>query len=138
MKKLILIASIAALSACMGKAPEAEETTAAATPAATATTTPAAAAPGTVPAATTAGSYDVTYPDGTKSVDTLLADGSYVSRDAADKVIEKGKWAVKDGKTCFTVDGKGEECFTESARAADGSFTATGADGKSSQVKPRA
>ena len=52
---------------------------------------------------------------------------------------EKGKWAVKDGKTCFDDDGaKPEVCYTDSAPAADGSFTATEADGKVTQVKPHA
>ena len=78
----------------------------------------------------------MTYPDGTKGVDTLMADGSYVSRDSADKVTDKGKWAIKDGKTCFAAEGKAEECFAVSAPAADGSFTGTGADGAVVQVKP--
>ena len=129
MKKLILLAGIAALAACSGKEPAAEETAAAEAPAAE-----VAAAPAAGP---TPGSYDVTGPDGAKLVATLMADGSYVQRDEADKVLEKGKWAVKDGKTCFDDDtAKAEVCFTDSAPAADGSFTATEADGKVSQVKP--
>ncbi len=131
MKKLILLASCAALASCSGKEPAADETTA---PAAEATVAAAPAAAQVV----APGSYDVTYPDGTKAVETLLADGTYVARDTADKVTEKGKWAAKDGKTCFTPEGKAEECFTESARSADGSFTATGADGKVTQIKPHA
>lgn len=130
MKKLILLAGIAALAACTGKEPAAEETTAAG-----AASSETAAAPAPAPAIAP-GSYDVTYPDGTKGVDTLMADGSYVSRDSADKVTDKGKWAVKDGKTCFAAEGKAEECFAVSAPAADGSFTGTGADGSVVQVKP--
>ncbi len=129
MKHFLLLAGVALLAACGAReeaaAPEATATEAAeAMPAATMTTA--------------AGSYDVTYPDGTKSVDTLMADGTFVSRDAADKVIDKGMWAMKDGKTCFTSEGKTEECFTEGPRAADGSFEATGADGKVTKVAPRA
>ena len=130
MKKLILLAGIAALAACSGKEPAAEEGAAAEAPA----TEVAAAAPAAGP---TPGSYDVTGPDGTKLVATLMADGSYVDRDAAGKVLEKGKWAAKDGKTCFDDEGdKAEVCYTDSAPAADGSFTATTADGKVTQVKP--
>ena len=129
MKKLILLAGVAALAACSGKDPAAEETAAAEAPAAE-----VAAAPGV---AATPGSYDVTGPDGTKLVATLMADGTYVDRDAAGKVLEKGKWATRDGKTCFDDEGdKAEVCYTDSAPAADGSFTATEADGKVTQVKP--
>ncbi len=128
MNKLILLVGIAALASCSGKESAAEETAAAG---ASSSETAAAPAPAIAP-----GSYDVSYPDGTKGVDTLMADGSYVSRDSADKVTDKGKWAVKDGKTCFTAEGKAEECFAVSAPAADGSFTGTGADGAVVQVKP--
>ena len=134
MKKLALIAGIALLASCGSEAPapEATATTDAAMPMdAGATSAPAAVA--------TPGSYDVTGPDGTKLVATLMADGTYVDRDEAGKVLEKGKWAVKDGKTCFDDEGdKAEVCYTDSAPAADGSFTATEADGKVTQVKPHA
>ena len=131
MKKLILLAGIAALAACTSKEPAAEETAAAEAPAAAVAAAPAAAP--------TPGSYDVTGPDGTKLVATLMADGTYVDRDEAGKVLEKGKWAAKDGKTCFDDEGaKAEVCYTDSAPAADGSFTATEADGKVTQVKPHA
>ena len=131
MKKLILFAGIAALAACTSKEPAAEDTAAAEAPAAAVAAAPAAAP--------TPGSYDVTGPDGTKLVATLMADGTYVDRDEAGKVLEKGKWAAKDGKTCFDDEGdKAEVCYTDSAPAADGSFTATEADGKVTQVKPHA
>ncbi len=131
MNKLILLVGVAALASCSGKEPAADETAAAGAAASETTATASAPAPAITP-----GSYDVTYPDGTKGVDTLMADGSYVSRDSADKVTDKGKWAVKDGKTCFAAEGKAEECFAVSAPAADGSFTGTGADGAVVQVKP--
>lgn len=131
MKNLALVASLALLASCGSgdPAPEATASTDATLPM-DAAATPAAAGP-------TPGSYDVTGPDGTKMVVTLMADGTYVDRDLSDKVVEKGKWAVKDGKTCFDDDGdKAEVCYTDSAPAADGSFTATEADGKVTQVKP--
>jgi hypothetical protein len=131
MNKLAIIAPLALLAACEARddatAPEAAATEAAAT---------TAAAPAAGP---TPGSYDVTGPDGTKTVDTLMADGTYVSRDAQDKVIEKGTWAFKDGKTCFDAEGDtAEVCYTESARNPDGSFDATGPDGKVAKIMPRA
>lgn len=133
MKKLALIAGIALLASCGSKepAPEASATADASLP------MDAGATPTVVPTHA-AGSYDVTGPDGTKTVTTTMADGTYVERDAKDKVIAKGKSAVKGDKMCFMPEGKPEECYTETAVAADGSFTATGADGKVSQIKPHA
>lgn len=127
MKKFAVLAGFALLAACGGQTDTPADTASAETDAAT-----VAAAPSPTP-----GAYDVTNPDGTKGVTTLAADGTYEDRDAAGKVI-KGKWVVKDGKTCFTPDGDAEECFTESTHAADGSFTATDAKGAAVQVKPQA
>jgi hypothetical protein len=131
MKHLILLAGVALLASCGSKTDE---------PAAGAATEEAmpADAAATPAMSATPGSYDVTQADGTVGVDTLMADGTYVSRDANDKVTEKGTWASKDGKTCFTPEGKSEMCYTEGARAADGSFDATGPDGKVTHVKPHA
>ena len=133
MKNLALIVGVALLASCGSKepAPEASANADASMP----MDAGASSAP---VAALTPGSYDVTNPDGTKSVDTLMADGTFVSRDEKDKVTDKGTWTSKDGKTCFTSQGKAEMCYAETPRAADGSFSATGPDGKVTQVKPHA
>lgn len=132
MNKLALIAGVALLASCNSKAPAPDAVaTADATMPMDAGMTPSAAS--AVP-----GSYDVTSADGSKTVDTLKADGTFVSRDAKDKVVDKGTWKGEPGKTCFTSQGKAEQCYTESAHAADGSFTATGADGKTAKVAPHA
>ena len=132
MKRLAIIVPLALLAAC-----EARDDDAA--PEAAATETMPVEAAATPAAGPTPGSYDVTGPDGTKTVDTLMADGTYVSRDAQDKVVEKGTWAVKDGKTCFDAEGdEAEVCYTEGARNADGSFDATGPDGRVAKIMPRA
>ena len=133
MKNLALIAGLALLASCGSKepAPEAAASADAAMP------MDAGATAAAVPAATP-GSYDITGPDGTKTVDTLMADGTYVTRDEKDKVVDKGAWTSKDGKTCFKPAGKTETCYSESAHTADGSFSATGPDGKVTQVKPHA
>ena len=135
MKKLALIAGVALLASCGSKEPAPEAT---ATADASMPMDAAAGASSAPVASATPGSYDVTGPDGTKTVDTLMADGTYVTRDPSDKVTDKGSWTSKDGKTCFTPEGKAEICYAEGARAADGSFSATGADGKVTQVKPHA
>lgn len=128
MKHYVLLAAVSILAACSQQnaaEPAASESTAAT----------AEAAPAPTP---TAGTYDVSMPDGTKGVSILNADGSYEDQDAGGKTTAKGTWAMKDGKTCFMPEGKAEECFAESARAADGSFTATDAKGATVQVTPRA
>ena len=130
MNKFVIVASFALLASCGSKDDATTEAIATDTAAANVAAAPVVNA--------TPGSYDVTNPDGSKTVDTLMADGTFVSRDAGGKVVGKGTWAVKDGKTCFIAEGAAEECYTESAPAADGSFTATDAKGGSAQVKPRA
>jgi hypothetical protein len=131
MKKFVIVAGFALLAACGSKTEAPADATASDSAAAAATT----AAP---VAATTPGVYDVVGPDGTKMTSSLIKDGTYVDRDAAGKVTEKGTWADKDGKTCFTTEKAVETCYTLSAAAADGSFTATDAKGAVTQVKPHA
>jgi hypothetical protein len=119
MKKLILIAAVAALSACNQKADEAPAATD------TAAATPMAAETGVAP-----GTYDVKDADGTMGKTVINADGTYVDTDKTGKEM-KGTYARKDGKDCFDPDGDAAEmCWTVTTPGADGSFTATSADGK--------
>jgi hypothetical protein len=87
-----------------------------------------------------AGSYEVTAADGTVTTSTLNADGTYVDMAADGSVLAEGTWTVTGGKTCFTPTTAGEEamCYTETAPAADGSFTATPAEGDPVTVRPAA
>lgn len=87
-----------------------------------------------------AGTYEVTAADGTVSTSTLNADWTYEDTAADGSVLAEGTWAVVDGKTCFTPTTEGEEamCYTESAPAADGSFTATPDEGDPVTVRPAA
>lgn len=129
MKKLFLLAAIAALSACSQKAEESKETAAAPAEAAA----PAASAD----SGTAAGTYDVKMADGTMASTVINADGSYVDTDAKGKIV-KGKFARKDGKDCFDPDGDAAEvCWTVSTPGPDGSFSATAPDGTAVTVTPK-
>lgn len=129
MKKLVLLAAIAALSACGQKTEEKAETAAARTE-----------APAPAPAAdsgTAPGTYDVKMADGTMATSTINADGTYVDTDAKGKQV-KGQYATHDGKDCF--DPEGDEmgmCWAVTAPGADGSFTATADDGTVVTVTPK-
>ena len=121
MKKLVMIAAVAALSACNQKAEEAP----AATDTAMAEATPMAANPSTAP-----GTYTVKMADGTTGTTVINADGTYVDTDKDGKEV-RGTFAVKDGKDCFDPEGADPEmCWSVTPPGADGSFTATTADGK--------
>ena len=138
MKKFVNLGAVALLAACGSKtepAADASATTAAMGDA----SAPAmgdASAPAMAAAALKPGSYDVTDPAGTKVVSTILADGGWIDRDAKGKVIGKGKYAMKDGKICFTDEKGKEDCYTAGAAGADGSVDYTGADGKVTKVAP--
>ena len=87
-----------------------------------------------------AGAYEATAADGTVTTTTLNADGTYTDVDAEGTTVAEGTWAVTDGKTCFTptTEGVTPMCYTESAPAADGSFTATPDEGDPVTVRPAA
>lgn len=120
MKKLVLIAAVAALSACNEKAEEApvatDTTMAEATPMAEAGVTP--------------GTYDVKMADGTMGKTVINADGTYVDTDKDGKET-KGTYVRRDGQDCFDPEGdEAEMCWTVTPPGADGSFTSTSVDGK--------
>lgn len=125
MRSLVLIAATVALSACSQGAEEtpapAETTDAAAAPAETAGMS-ALAAPDA------AGTYMVTWADGTTTETIINADGTYIDMMDGEETA-RGTWEVKDGRSCLTPDGGAELCWTDSEPAADGSWTATSDDG---------
>ena len=128
MKNFVLLAAVAALSACSQQAEETKETAAPAE-------TTAAAVP--VSTGTPPGDYEVKMADGTIASTTINADGTYVDTDPKGKAI-KGKLTHKDGKDCFDPDGdEGEACWSLSPTAADGSFAATAPDGTTVTVTPK-
>ncbi len=127
MKKLILLAMVAALSACTQKADEAKDTTTAPVEETMVAPADATSAPGT---------YDVKMADGTVGKTVINADGTYVDTDPNGKEI-KGSFVHKDGKDCFDPEGdEAEMCWAVSTPGADGSFTATSPDGTVVTVTP--
>ena len=132
MKKIVLVAALAALAAC--SKPEAAPTeaateTAAVTPAATTAETVAADGKPSV------GKFKVTSHDGKVYMEEDKADGTYVGT-LDGKVVETGKWEQKDrGTFCFTKDTKDakQECNAEKVEG--GKWITTNAKGEVSTVE---
>lgn len=82
------------------------------------------------------GTYQVTRAGG--EVDYIeIHPGMTFSRVAADGTATGGSIFMKDGQTCFLVEGEEEEnCFTDGSRQADGTMQTTSANGDVSTVRP--
>jgi hypothetical protein len=82
------------------------------------------------------GTYQVTRSGG--EVDHIeIHPGMTFSRIAADGTATGGSIFMKDGKTCFLVEGESQEnCFTDGPRQPDGSMQTTAANGNVSTVRP--
>jgi hypothetical protein len=111
MKHLVIAVSLVALAGCAKPAPEPEPTTAAeaSMPAAAETNVAADGKP-------SAGKYEVTRADGSKMVDEVKADGTFVTTGADGKVIDTGKWEQKSrAQYCATSDKAGSKqvCYDE-------------------------
>lgn len=137
MRKTVSIAAIAllglAIAGCSKPAsePEAAASSEAAAPSEAAVWTPALPTPG---------KYEVSNADGTPAAKVdIRADMGY-TRTPAKGATESGVVKLIDSKVCFDPSGKTapNSCYTESVRAADGSFTATDEKGVTVNVKPAA
>ena len=128
MKKIMLLAALAALGACSKEAPAPAPE---ATPAAAATPAEVMAADGKSPV----GKFQITTSDGKVINEELTADGKYA--DTVDgKVVETGTWTQKAPETfCYTNDkaGSKEICNTEGVDD-KGVWTTTSPDGKTATV----
>jgi len=82
------------------------------------------------------GTYQVTRSGG--EVDYIeIHPGMTFSRVAADGTATGGSIFMKDGKTCFLVEGKAQEdCFTDGPHKPDGTMQTTAANGNVSTVRP--
>jgi hypothetical protein len=108
MKRIMLVAALATVTACSKPEPAPEATEEAAAPAPAA---PSLAADGQA----STGTFKVTTAEGEVVMEEVRADGTYV--DTVDgKQVETGRWEQKSPEQyCFTKDGEGEtqKCNTE-------------------------
>lgn len=134
MRPLGSIALAAALALALTACGKKEEAPAADASGAATAATDAAAAPKALPT----GTFEAFDASGKKlGTTTINADGSYTTDPAGGGLREAGIAKIVDGKTCFDPSGKApEECYTDSAPAADGSFTATDAKGNVETIRP--
>jgi len=135
MKRIIVIAALAAVAACSKPAPAPEATTEASAEASAEATPVAAAAPLAADGKPSVGQYKVTTHDGKILMEDVKADGTYV--DTIDgKVVETGKWEQKSpAQYCFTKDEAGakQKCNTEQVDD-KGVWTSVDAEGKTATV----
>jgi hypothetical protein len=130
MKRILVIAAIAAISACSKPAPA---------PEAEASAAPEAAAPAAASLAADGGpahgTYKVTRGNGEVVMDEVKPDGTY-STTKDGKVIDTGKWEQKSpSQYCYTKDKEGatQECAEEKVEG--GVWTSKGPDGKVSTIE---
>ena len=135
MKKIIAFAAVAALAACNGT--ETEEIAETETEVAGATADASTVLEGEEPGfeAVAPGTYQVTRAGG--EVDYIeIHPGMTFSRIAADGTATGGSIFMKDGKTCFLVEGaEQEDCFEDGPRQPDGTMQTTSANGDVSTVR---
>jgi hypothetical protein len=132
----IAFAAMLALAACNNANTDADTPEATAT--ATAVTDNSDVLEGDKPGfeAVAPGTYQVTRSGG--EIDYIeIHPGMTFSRVAADGTATGGSIFMKDGKTCFLVEGETQEnCFADGARKPDGSMQTTSAAGNVAQVRP--
>lgn len=129
MKRIALLAALAAVTACSKPAPAPEaEATAAAEASAPVAENIAADGKSSV------GTYKVTRPDGTVVMDEVKADGTY-STTKDGKVVETGRWEQKSPALyCYTPDKPDakQECAEE--KVENGVYTSKNPKGEVATV----
>lgn len=135
MKKAILFSALFALAACNGADTDADKVAASSTDEMAGDS---GVLSGEKPGfeAVAPGTYQVTRAGG--EVDYIeIHPGMTFSRIAADGTATGGSIFMKDGKTCFLVEGEEQEnCFTDGPIQPDGTMQTTSADGDVATVRP--
>ena len=138
MRKSILFAAVFALAACNGADNEADDADVATTGEMAESGSASDVLEGEAPGfeAVAPGTYQVTRAGG--EVDYIeIHPGMTFSRVAADGTATGGSIFMKDGKTCFLVEGQQEEtCFTDGPKQPDGTMKTTAANGDVATVRP--
>ena len=121
MRRLLLIAAAGTLLAACGSKDEPAE------PAAPTDATLESTATGDL-----AGTYEVKLADGTVTIQTINADGTYAEATADGTRTGGGAWrAGEDGTMCFDPEGDDpEECYAGGAPGENGAFEMRTEDGK--------
>lgn len=129
MKKIVILAAVVALGACSQSStePAPADSTVAEAPMPVVTPSPNVA---------TAGTYEVTSTDGTVTMETLSADGTYVDMTDGEQT-DSGTWRVDGDKSCFTPASQEETCYTAAMPDADGNFAVMGPDGTQTATAKR-
>ena len=127
MKKLILLAGVAALASCGDTAAVEEEAPAEDVAMEAAAEEEAATAPDGGPMA---GSYSLRDMDGNEvGVTTINEDGTYTYA-GADGEAMSGTMSMKDDKACFDPEGEAEEvCYPDGGMSEDGDWIRVDPDG---------
>ena len=130
MKKFLVIAALAAVSACSDPAPAPEaDASAAAEAAAPAAENDAADGKPSV------GTYKITTAKGEVLIEEVKADGTYVGT-IDGKVVETGKWEQKSPTLyCTTEDKKDAVQKCNEEKVENGVYTSKSADGEVSTVE---
>ena len=138
MRKTIAFAAMLALAACNNAGSDADNADDADATATAETADASDVLEGEAPGfeAVAPGTYQVTRAGG--EVDFIeIHPGMTFSRVAADGTATGGSIFMKDGKTCFLVEGQDEEnCFTDGKPEPDGTMKTTAANGNVSTVRP--
>ncbi|HCF24529.1 MULTISPECIES: hypothetical protein [unclassified Novosphingobium] len=130
MKKLVLFAALAALSACSKPEPAPEPAASEAAEASDAAAVNIAA-----DGKSSVGKFKITSHDGKVYIEEDKADGTYVTTQDG-KVVETGKWEQKSpGTFCFIKDGKDAKQVCNQEKVENGVWTTTNAKGEVSKVE---
>jgi len=125
MQRFAIVSAVLVLAACSTEQPEVTEPEEVAEDFVTANGSPP-------------GVYEFTGADGSVSLITVNADGSFSQMTPDGEYGATGTLEVVEGRTCARLETTGAEplCYTESEPAEDGSFTTTPDGGEPIAVRP--